>query len=87
MIREQWLCTTLYSGIKAGSTGFRSGLRPDALVCDFRLFKDDIAGALLRVRRSVDRVLVVPLLVDDVGEARNDEAHGRPCVRKGWSYL
>lgn len=80
MIREQWLCTTLYSGIKAGSTGFRSGLRPDVVVGDVRLFKVGITDALLRVERSVGRALVVSLPVHDVGEARNDEACGRRCV-------
>ena len=78
MIRGQWLCTTLYSGIKAGSIGFRSGLRPNVVTDDGRLSK--IADALLVVERSVGGGLVASLPVHDVGEARKKEACGRPCV-------
>ena len=78
VVREQWLWTTLYSGIKAGSIGFNSGLPPNAAVDDGRIFMGDVADvadAFLRVGISADGVLIASPPVHDVCEAR-----GRPCV-------
>lgn len=80
MIREQWLCTALYFGIKVGSIGLKSGLRPNVVADDGRLLKDDLAGALLGPETSVGCLLVASLLVHDIGEAPNHKAYGRPCV-------
>ena len=78
MIRGQWLCTTLYSGIKAGSIGCISGLRPNVVTDDGRMSK--MADALLVVENSVGGGLFTSLPVHDVGDAHRKEACGRPCV-------
>lgn len=68
----------LYSGIKAGSTGFSSGLHLNVVIDDGRLFKG--VDALLGLERSVGGRLIASLPVHKVGEAHIIEACGRPCV-------
>ena len=88
MIREQWLCTTLYSGKRAGSIGFSSGLCPNVAVDDGRVFMGDGDGdACLRAGICVGGVLVASLLVHDVCEAHDCEARGKPCVWGVWACL
>ena len=65
----------LYSGIKAGPIGLKSGLRPK-LIVDGWLLKRDVVDALLWAERSVAKFLVASFAVDDIDEACNDKAHG-----------
>ena len=78
--RKQWLCTTLYSGIKAGSISFRSGVCPSMMADGGRHCKDDVVGALLGAEMTVVGALVASFPAHDSGQALSNEARGTPCV-------
>ena len=71
---------TLYSGIKAGSIGSRSGLRPSKMAEGGRLFKDEAVGLFLGAGKSVVGVLVASFSMHESRETLSNEACGTPCV-------
>lgn len=70
----------LYSGIKAGSIGPRSGLCPRVMADGDRLFKTEVVGALVWAGISVVGVFVASLSMHGSGEALSNEACSTPFV-------
>lgn len=69
VVRGQWLCTTLYSGINTDLVGLGRRLGPNTVDDDGRLLGEGIADVLVGVEISVRGVLVASRPVDDVGDA------------------